>query len=46
MGPLALYVAEAIRRDGKRLGGEGRIDGRTWFWATVLASGELYGGYV
>ncbi len=38
-GPLALYVAECIRRGDKE-----RISGGTWFWATVLASGEVYGG--
>ena len=37
-GPLAIYVAECLRRDGDR------IHAGTWFWATVLASGELYGG--
>jgi EXPERA (EXPanded EBP superfamily) len=38
-GPLALYVAGCLRRgDGER------ISGGTWFWATVLASGEVYGG--
>ncbi|MCJ1391520.1 hypothetical protein MMC18_004384 [Xylographa bjoerkii] len=42
-GPLALYVAESVRRDVKG-SGVGRISGATWFWATVLASGELYGG--
>lgn len=49
-GPLALYVAASIRRDTKQIGGgeggRGRVSGHTWFWATVLASGELYGGYV
>ena len=39
-GPLALWVAWCVRRDGKRVSAE------TWFWAMVLASGELYGGYV
>lgn len=43
-GPLALYVAESIRRDVKQRGG--RLAGGTWFWAGVLAVGELYGGYV
>lgn len=46
-GPLALYVAEKMRRDvqakkvGKRRGG---FTVGTCFWAVVLASGELYGG--
>lgn len=38
-GPLALYVAWCVRREDDE-----RIGGRTWFWATVLASGEVYGG--
>lgn len=42
-GPLALYVAESIRRDVE---GRGRLAGGTWFWAGVLAVGELYGGCV
>ena len=37
-GPLAIYVAECVRRDGDT------IRAGTWFWATVLASGELYDG--
>lgn len=37
-GPLALYVAKCVRRDGEKTGTA------TWFWASVLASGELYGG--
>ena len=44
-GPLALYVANSIRQDMKRSDGA-EISGPTWFWATVLASGELYGGHV
>lgn len=36
-GPLALWVAKGMRR-------EVRVSGETWFWAAVLASGELYGG--
>lgn len=43
-GPLALYVANCVRRDMKTFNGV--IDGPTWFWATILASTELYGGYV
>lgn len=42
-GPLALYVAELIRRDScKKI--NRTMSGATWFWATVLATGELYGG--
>lgn len=44
-GPLALYVAESIRKDVKQRD-DGRLAGGTWFWAGVLAVGELYGGYV
>ena len=33
-GPLALWVCNMLRRS----------DPRVWFWATVLATGELYGG--
>ncbi len=39
-GPLALWVAWCVKRDGKG------VSAGTWFWAMVLASGELYGGYV
>jgi hypothetical protein len=36
-GPLAVWVCELIRR--------GRSErGRLWFWASLLATGELYGG--
>lgn len=44
-GPLAFYVAELIRHD-PRLRARGKMSGRTCFWAMVLATGELYGGYV
>ena len=40
--PLALWCADMVRRgewDARR----GR-EGRKWFWMTVLATGELYGG--
>lgn len=40
-GPLAVYVCELIRRGDREGGGAG---GKLWFWATVLATGELYGG--
>lgn len=34
-GPLAVYVCELVRRqDAAGL----------WFWASVLATGEIYGG--
>lgn len=35
-GPLALWICELVRR--------GDNAGRLWFWASVLATGELYGG--
>lgn len=35
-GGLAVGVCEMIRR--------GDQGGRLWFWASVLATGELYGG--
>ena len=35
-GPLAAYICELMRRDER--------GGKLWFWATVLATGELYGG--
>ncbi|OCK82893.1 Emopamil-binding protein [Lepidopterella palustris CBS 459.81] len=35
--PLALWVCELLRR------GEGQ---RKWFWMVVLATGELYGGFM
>lgn len=40
-GPLALYVAELVRRDVRK---RSRLAGKTWFLASVLAVGELYGG--
>ncbi|KAG7002313.1 hypothetical protein G7Y79_00027g060050 [Physcia stellaris] len=36
-GPLAVWVCELLRR------GKGE-EARLWFWASVLATGELYGG--
>ena len=43
-GPLAFYVSEIIRRgDGQ---GRGKQAGKLWFWAMVLATGELYGGFL
>ena len=35
-GPLAAYICELIRRRDS--------GGKLWFWASVLATGELYGG--
>jgi len=42
-GPLALWVSELIRQ-GAGTGRGGVVSGKLWFWATVLATGELYGG--
>lgn len=48
-GPLAVYVCALIRRACKARdagrGGKGE-EGKLWFWATVLATGELYGGFM
>lgn len=35
-GPLACYICELVRRRDN--------GGKLWFWASVLATGELYGG--
>ena len=35
-GPLAVYVCQLIRRQDR--------SGKLWFWASLLATGELYGG--
>jgi hypothetical protein len=35
-GPLAVYVCELLRRQDR--------GGKLWFWASVLATAELYGG--
>ena len=35
-GPLAAYICYLIRQRNSR--------GKLWFWASVLATGELYGG--
>ncbi|KAL9116455.1 MAG: hypothetical protein Q9187_007021, partial [Circinaria calcarea] len=46
-GPLALWVAEMVRRGAGREEGMGRRgSARLWFWASVLATGELYGGFM
>ena len=37
-GPLAFAISELIRR--------GDSGARLWFWAAVLATGELYGGFM
>ncbi|KAI9815464.1 MAG: hypothetical protein M1827_002598 [Pycnora praestabilis] len=35
-GPLAVWICELLRKE----------DQRVWFWATILATGELYGGFM
>lgn len=35
-GPLAVYICELLRRQDR--------GGKVWFWASVLATGEIYGG--
>ena len=35
-GPLAAYICELVRRQDE--------GGKLWFWASILATGELYGG--
>ncbi|KAF1981128.1 Emopamil-binding protein [Aulographum hederae CBS 113979] len=37
-GPLALWVCWMLRK--------GEVNGKTAFWMTVLATGELYGGFM
>ena len=39
-GPVAACVCEMIRR------GDGAGNGKMWFWASVLATAELYGGKI
>ena len=46
-GPLAFYVADLIRRGGGQPGaGGGRTSAKLWFWGSMLACGELYGGFM
>ena len=35
-GPLAFYICELVRQQ--------ESGGKLWFWASILATGELYGG--
>ncbi|KAL9613280.1 MAG: hypothetical protein Q9167_002189 [Letrouitia subvulpina] len=42
-GPLAAYICELLQRGGDASSGGG---GKLWFWAIVLATGELYGGFM
>ncbi|MCJ1232923.1 hypothetical protein MMC14_000877 [Varicellaria rhodocarpa] len=43
-GPLALYIAECVRKGAGGAGG--KASAKMWFWASVLATGELYGGFM
>jgi len=46
-GPCAMYISELIRQGaGGRAASGGRNGAKLWFWATVLATGELYGGFM
>ncbi|MCJ1355870.1 MAG: hypothetical protein MMC33_005862 [Icmadophila ericetorum] len=46
-GPLAVYVTEKIRQGAGAEGGKGGIkSAKMWFWGSVLATGELYGGFM
>ncbi|KAK8430338.1 Emopamil-binding protein [Phyllosticta citricarpa] len=44
--PLAAVCAEGVRRGAWRGEGGGGVSGRSWFWMTVLATAELYGGWM
>ena len=44
-GPLALYVSDLIRRGGGSPQG-GSTSAKMWFWGSLLATGELYGGFM
>ena len=44
-GPLALYISELIRKGGGSPQG-GSTSAKLWFWGSLLATGELYGGFM
>jgi len=44
-GPLALWCAEMVRR-GEWNAGRRAVDNKKWFWMILLATGELYGGWM
>ena len=44
-GPLALYVSDLIRRGAGSARG-GALSGSLWWWGSVLAVAELYGGFM
>lgn len=37
MGPLAVYICSLLRRGPE-------AEGKAWFWMTIVATSELYGG--
>ncbi|KAK5164721.1 hypothetical protein LTR04_001668 [Oleoguttula sp. CCFEE 6159] len=47
-GPMALMICEMLRR--REVRGEGSTrgvrSGKVWFWMVMLATGELYGGFM
>ncbi|KAL8703234.1 MAG: hypothetical protein Q9201_003567 [Fulgogasparrea decipioides] len=43
-GPLALYICYLLQQPSKS--GEGNAANQKWFWMTVLATGEIYGGFM
>ncbi|MCJ1311684.1 hypothetical protein MMC25_005357 [Agyrium rufum] len=45
-GPLALYIADLIRRGAGTSVGGAKLNAKLWFWASALATGELYGGFM
>ncbi|KAK8238571.1 Emopamil-binding protein [Phyllosticta capitalensis] len=48
--PLAAACAEGLRRGAnasrKASGTFGCVSNKTWYWMTILATGELYGGWM
>ena len=44
-GPIALYISELIRKGAGTKSG-GALTAKLWFWGTILATGELYGGWM
>ena len=44
-GPLAIYVCDLIRK-GAGAAGSGRLSGKLFYWGSILAVAELYGGFM
>ena len=44
-GPIAIYVSELLRKGGGSAQG-GPTSAKMWFWGSLLATGELYGGFM